>query len=427
MAIEFTHANGDLDVELQDADRNVIGSSTGVGNIEQISLNGRTAGIYYLRVFGFANAVNSFRLSINAPIASIDPDSFEPNNQRGSASNLGSIEGVHEYGPLTIHNADDADYYKFTTSAEGGKDDAVRITFSHARGDLDMRLLNSDGVVVSSSNSTRDVEEISLKGLAAGTYYVHVLGFSGASNPAYNLRLVTPQSVVPADAFEPNNSREQAAQLVATNGEAIFQNLTINSTTDQDWYRFNVSTKPTTQNRVSIAFSHAVADLDIELYSSAGTFLRRSAGVGDSETINLAGLDAGDYYVRVFSYLNVPSPAYSLSLSIPGVSITPDTLEANETLATATNLRRLNGVLELNELTIHNSSDVDWFRFETSSTSTTSHFAGLVFNGAFGDVDMELYDAQGFQIKQTSSTQDTEYVSLSGFAGWHLLYQSAWL
>ncbi len=414
VAIEFAHAAGDLDIELLDADRNVIGSSTGVGNVEQISLSGRAAGIYYLRVFGFQNAVNTFNLNINAPLASIASDLYEPNNQRTSASNLGTVEGVRSFTGLTIHSPDDSDYFKFTTTGIGGNDAAVRIDFSHASGDLDMRLLSSDGAVLSTSNGSRDFEEISLKGLAAGTYYVHVSGFSGATNPAYGMRLTTPQSVVPADAFEPNDSRQQAAELVIPNGELTVRNLTINSTSDQDWYRFNLPTKATAQHKVSIAFSHAVADLDIELYSAGGTLLRRSTGAGDSETINLAGLDAGNLFLRVFSYRNIPSPSYSLSLSVPGVAISPDSLEANETIATATNLRKIDGVLELTDLSIHSSSDFDWFRFETNDLSTTSHFAGLVFNGALGDIDMELYDSQGVLIKQSSSTQDTEYVSLAG-------------
>ncbi len=165
VAIEFTHSSGDLDLELLDADRIPIRRSATINNVEQVSLNEFVPGTYYVRVFGYGSATNTFSLTIEAPAGDIPQDAYEANNQLENASNLGTLQGVNEYGQLTIHNSDDRDFYKFTTAATGRADDSIRLNFVHARGDLDVRLRNSSGVVIASSSSVRDFEEISLKGL----------------------------------------------------------------------------------------------------------------------------------------------------------------------------------------------------------------------------------------------------------------------
>src|SRR5262249_32156504 len=50
---------------------------------------------------------------------------------------------------------------------------------------------------------------------------------------------------------------------------------------------------------ISAAFKNDEGDLDLDLYDASGNFLTRSATTGDGEKIDLAGLSAGVYYVRV--------------------------------------------------------------------------------------------------------------------------------
>src|SRR4029077_5254155 len=78
--IDFDNGLGNLDLFLYDSAGNLIGSSTGTGNNEQISLAGRSAGSYYVQVKGAGNVTNPhYALSIAAPQATIAPDAFEPN------------------------------------------------------------------------------------------------------------------------------------------------------------------------------------------------------------------------------------------------------------------------------------------------------------------------------------------------------------
>ena len=72
--------------------------------------------------------------------------------------------------------------------AAGTASNYVRIDFAQSQGDLDMVVYRADGTTVAgSSTGNGNSEIISLNGAAAGTYYVKVYGYLGASNPNYTL------------------------------------------------------------------------------------------------------------------------------------------------------------------------------------------------------------------------------------------------
>ncbi len=71
VAISFTHAQGDLDMELVNSSGAVLARSNGVTNSESISLNGLAAGTYYVRVYGYNGARNpNYTLDVSPPAAS---------------------------------------------------------------------------------------------------------------------------------------------------------------------------------------------------------------------------------------------------------------------------------------------------------------------------------------------------------------------
>ena len=66
--------------------------------------------------------------------------------------------------------ADTADWYKFTTAAKPGTTDTVAINFQNSLGNLNLSVYNSIGQQVRASSTTNNTEQVSLSGLASGTY-----------------------------------------------------------------------------------------------------------------------------------------------------------------------------------------------------------------------------------------------------------------
>lgn len=145
------------------------------------------------------NNIGRIKVNIGSGGSTILADAYENNNSRTETAarvegaqnspNLGPCNPERVITGLTVHNSTDADYFRFYMPATGSSGDLVRIEFSHGAGDLDMRLLNSGGSVLATSEGTSNSEQITMNGRAAGFYYVHVFGWSGATSPNYTLKV----------------------------------------------------------------------------------------------------------------------------------------------------------------------------------------------------------------------------------------------
>ncbi|MFO0806899.1 MAG: pre-peptidase C-terminal domain-containing protein [Gemmataceae bacterium] len=415
--INFTHANGDLDMTVYRADgTTVVGSSTGTSNSESVSLNGQPAGTYYVKVYGFNGATNSYSMTFNGPAAP-SGDSFESNNTVATASNLGSLSAVSNYSNLSIHNASDVDFYRFTTANAGAAN--VSINFTHSVGDLDMVVYGSDGTtIVGSSGGTTNTESVNFTSAAGGTYYVKVYGYSSATG-AYTMRISPPTGPAP-DALEANNSAAAATDL-GTVGSARRDSLSIHTATDEDWFKFTLASPGVTGNNVRITFTHASGDLDMVLFRADGTtVVGSSTGTSDAEEISLAGLAAGQYFLKVYGYAGARNGNYSLVVTGP-TGPAPDAAETNNTQATATDLGTV-GSASRSNLSIHNSTDQDWFKFTLPASGVTGNSVRIAFAHSAGDIDMQLLNSAGTVLASSSGTSDSEEISLAGYtAGTYFL------
>lgn len=70
----FDNGLGDIDLQLLDSTGRVLATSEGVTNVERVSLAGRPAGTYYLKVYGYNGAANpSYALRFNHGIVLAQP------------------------------------------------------------------------------------------------------------------------------------------------------------------------------------------------------------------------------------------------------------------------------------------------------------------------------------------------------------------
>lgn len=135
-----------------------------------------------------------------------DPDLYEPNDSAaevanremtlGHTPNLGPCAPFKQIEGLTIDSPTDEDFFRFYVNSSAPQSAFVRISFLHAQGDLDLRVVDEQGNQVGASAGVSDSEFVSMDGWAPGWYFAQVYGFSGAEN-AYDLYIDPPQNGAP--------------------------------------------------------------------------------------------------------------------------------------------------------------------------------------------------------------------------------------
>ncbi len=138
--------------------------------------------------------------------STIAADYMEPNDSiaqvlghlvgQPNSPNLGPVGPRITLPALSVHLSGNSDYFRFYSAGTGTSSDSVRIDFSDAAGDLDMRLRDGNGTILVTSDGTIDREVILLSGRPAGWYYVQVYGYQNVTNPSYTL-IINPASNTP--------------------------------------------------------------------------------------------------------------------------------------------------------------------------------------------------------------------------------------
>ncbi|MFO0875887.1 MAG: SdrD B-like domain-containing protein [Gemmataceae bacterium] len=333
--IDFRNAQGDLDLELRDANGVLLRQSSGAADAELISLAGLPAGTYFACVVGHNGALSpAYSVTVDPPRPLV-ADSREPNNTRGTATALGTVRGTLVVPGLSIHTDTDSDWFQFIIVARGSASHAVRIDFPGAHGDLDLRLYDAAGTLLATSASNADSERISLLDRLAGTYFVQVVGYQGATQAGYQLSLVTPTGAASQpDRLEGpagNNSRPAATQVRSEgqptlSGFVELSDLNLHTGSDQDWFQFTTTGKAGLGHRLVLDYDLSGGNLDLELYNAAGTRLLTSSGNNGIEIVSLNNLTAGTYLARVFSPAGAASN-YSLAFDTPTTTLDAWTIQ----------------------------------------------------------------------------------------------------
>lgn len=138
---------------------------------------------YFLGVTNYTgSATGKYSLAVGGQLVD---DAYENNDTLAAAkliANSSTLKG--------LVMADAADYFKFTTTATTNSTALASIAFSTSMGDLDLKVLNSQGTLVKTGVQGATGETLDLGNLAAGTYSLLITGKSGAYNAAYDLKLL---------------------------------------------------------------------------------------------------------------------------------------------------------------------------------------------------------------------------------------------
>ena len=336
IGIDFKQWAGDLDLYLYDANGNLLDYAKSVTDNERISLKGLAAGDYCVKVVGYGENVNEYKLAYSLPEPIVLHDAYENGDTKAHSYHLGKLTEQITLN-AAISRADDQDYYMFQLPKKGLTCDTITLTYDDDVGDLDLYLYGSNGstLLVSSTNSEGGKEQVSLAGMKHGVYYVAVKAKNGGAGN-YQLVFDVNASELTPDIYEKcgnNNTQKKATDLHAPNGEGRIENLSIHSDEDVDFYKFSLLETGSADDWISISYEVCRGDLDIEILNSDGEVAACSRTAENEDTVSLKGFETGEYYISVSGYNNVANN-YTLSWNVTNSSLIPsDSYEGMEPIA----------------------------------------------------------------------------------------------
>ncbi len=293
---------------------------------------GATAGAYYVCAqIDHASAVTEVVEDNNvvcSPQITVDTscyDAFEENDTTATATPLSP--GTYEN--LTVCDRGRSDFYAFCVS--DGQRFSVSAAFTHAQGDIDLRLRRDDGMTnpeLDSSTTIANTETIAVDYVNGDQcYFLEVYhNNTGNRDPdganAYTLTytLETADPALRCDsALEPNDTIDLASSAGASLLEAVNEDLTLDRCpqSDVDFYYLDLSAGPSVEICVENDISNA-QNYNFTLVLYDPTPRQVAARTGANPCVNYTVSVSGRYYVRVLS-TNSTLRAIRYKMSVDGL------------------------------------------------------------------------------------------------------------
>jgi Ca2+-binding RTX toxin-like protein len=228
-------------------------------------------------------------------------------------------------------------------------------------------------------------------------------------------------TIAPSRAFLPdrtdqrtqrNDAMANAYLLGTLDGSRAFTGLTIDSnrpeTPDTDWYKVRFAQAPVPGDQLRLIPSDEINNLVLrmELYPAAGPgmgFVMAFSGnrAEVPATGSLAGLLANtDYWIKVTSDGAIPA-GYELRFDL---AATVDAAEPNNISKAATAIGSLLANQSVQGLTIHNSTDTDWFTLRLEKQGGTSDTIEIKALNATAAAKIEGYTSALNTLGSSAST-----------------------
>ncbi len=190
----------------------------------------------------------------------------------------------------------DDDWYEVQADGQW----TATIDFDTSVGDLDMEAVDLAGNPISVSDGSGNEESVT----ETGPFYVHVYGFSGASN-RYTLTVSAASDGGAAASSDTGSGDTGSApdRCAPSGNDTMYVATPVESgasidaqicSGDADWYEVDADGEHT----VTIDFDDSAGDLDMEAIDVEGNQLDLSNGSGDEESVT----ETGPFYVHVYGY-----------------------------------------------------------------------------------------------------------------------------
>lgn len=223
-----------------------------------------------------------------------------------------------------------------------------------------------------------------------------------------------PAPVVPI-AAEPNNTVATAYALGTVTPDFVVASQTIDSSTDDDYFKFVLSEASGRPDTLVAVFNRPAGSpnpLLMDLLNASGTVLVAGAVRAQNQYIDLSGLADGTYMVRVKA-ANASIAATNYSLKFKTIK-NPSEPEGNESNATATYLGVTTEGERFNDFSLNKSDDHDYYRFTLNSTIGRPASVSVISKSAEGNLFVGVYNSTTNSVIGTApSAGDTKTISLT--------------
>jgi hypothetical protein len=371
----------------------------------RLSWTAREDGLLFIEVRSFdeeaepGNREYDVWVSESEPIP-VDEDEYEPDDTLEQANEIllgiPQAHGLHEPADrdwVFFEAVEGKTYVIETSGLRGGMD---TIIFLHSE-EGEQLAQNDDG------GSESQASRITWNAESSGALYVVIqdyYGYEVTPETGYTISVV---EGVPyeADAFEPDDSQEQAGAIEV----GSYQTHDLHDTGDQDWTcfegtagtnyvieTFNLGDNIDTHLALYDASGRQLAEDDDSGYEDLASLLRWTAR--ETGTICFLTRDLGDSRAG-------PGTEYSVAVLEEGTDLLfPDVYEPDDTMASAT-------TIELGDAQSHNlhaEADHDWLSFQAEEGVT--YVVETYHLGAGIDTVILLYDVDGQELAQDDDEGD---------------------
>jgi len=230
-----------------------------------------------------------------------DLDWSEQNEVAANAFNLNTVSGPgNTYPGLSLHSAEDVDWFRFELSSAGGSGESVRAIPLDGTAELSLQLFDaSTQGLLDASTELTGTQTVSLDGVPAGNYLARVIGLMTDAVGEYSLQIDAPAGTGGNDWAGDNSTQEKAYDLGLVNSQAVFSSLDVASGA-QDWFVFEtprLSELALYRLEVSVADT---ASVTAELRDSQGNVISSRTGSGLLE-LHYTATGAGEQNQLVLS------------------------------------------------------------------------------------------------------------------------------
>lgn len=395
----FFHADGDIDLELFNANEGFLKRSVGVSNVERLHYKG-AAGTYYLRVFG-KNDGNAYDLVWNSykeddlelGVETIKTPPQPPQNDSPDTPRsllLPELNRTSRGGQnlefIALDNLTQLDEDWYLVQVLPGEDIfIVDLQFEHIYGDIDVAVYNRDtGALVAQAESQTDGERIEpTVPLAAGEYLICVYGY-GIVNPKPE---PTPGNPTPTSGFDPyTDDLETWAGYDSIKEDGV-----------DDYYDLAESNARGLGNTYTLRWISTVEDeYDESNDDSVAEFNDTFDFAAEPPLINQFGVEDDDGVIDGSQLVEtvINCDGESVDVEYRSVYTYPHPLSSDSSLT---------------------QLDDDWFKFTVDLGGSHYFFATIGFSNFQANLDLYIYDENG-ELLQASNGAATsvEFVEVQG-------------